>query len=240
MKLKVLSWNIWQGNKLDLIIEFLKNAKADIIALQEVIEKDDTNTAAIIAEALGYKLVYYPAIQENTFGVPQGNAILSKYPIIESKPHLLSDISLYVNTPESEPRIAVETTIRLNGVSIKVFSVHLAYSHAFGPSRMRDLQIDNLLKLLPHSRTILMGDFNSYPDSKSLEKVSDVMKNTDTKLTEPTWTIYPFDYGEFRETELRHRLDYIYVSKDVHVENFRVEQSRGSDHLPISAIAHVK
>ena len=233
MKLKVLSWNIWHGNHLPEVIDFLKNADADVIALQEVIVKDGTNTAELIAEALGYAFAYYPAIQKD---YQQGNAIVSRYPIVESKPHLLSDENLYAETAETEPRIAVETTLVVDDINIKVFSVHLAYSFKFQPSQMRELQVDNLLKVLPKISTILMGDFNSHPDNSSIKKLSETMRNADQKLTDPTWTIYPFESRGFKETELRHRLDYIFVSKDLYAENFRVEQSTGSDHLPISAV----
>ena len=236
MKLKVLSWNVWQGYHLPVIIDFLKSANADIIALQEVIEKDETNTAALIAEALGYEFVYYQAIQQTGLGLPQGNAIVSKHSIVNSKRHFLSSASLYVNTPESESRIAVETTINVGNDKVTVFTTHLAYSHKFQHSKMRDSQVDNLLKFLPNSKTILMGDFNSYPNSSYMDKLNKVMNNADSELTDPTWTVYPFEYGGFKETKLRHRLDYIFTSKDLQAEVFKVEKSNGSDHLPISAI----
>jgi endonuclease/exonuclease/phosphatase family metal-dependent hydrolase len=239
MKLKILSWNIWQGKHLSEIIEFLKNAKADVIALQEVIVKDDKNTAEVIAKELGYVYAYYPAVEQNYFGCQQGNAIVSRYPITEQKVHILSNESLYVNTAETEPRIAVETTLLVDDINIKVFSVHLAYSHEFQPSHMRELQVDNLLKVLPKTSAILMGDFNSHPDNPIIGKLDTMMKNADLKLTEPTWTIYPFEYQGFRETELRHRLDYIFTTPNMHAEDFRVEHSKGSDHLPISATIEV-
>lgn len=237
--MKVLSWNIWQGNHLPEIIDFLEKADADVVALQEVVVKDGSNTAELIAKALGYFYEYDPAIQQNAFGVPQGNAVLSRYPIAERKAHMLSDEDLYAKTAETEPRIAVETTLVVNDINIKVFSVHLAYSHKFQPSKMRELQVDNLLKVLPQTSTILMGDFNSHPNNSVIEKLGEVMKNADAKLTEPTWTIYPFKYRGFKETELHHRLDYIFVSKDLRTEHFQVEQSKGSDHLPISAVIEI-
>lgn len=233
MKLELLSWNIWQGQHLPEIIEFLKTANADIIGLQEIIEKDSTNTAKEIARELDYNYVYYQAIEKTRLGYPQGNAILSKYPIKESKCHFLSDLSTYVNTAESEPRIAVEAEIKIDNKSLRVFTVHLAYSHKFQSSKIRDLQVDNLIKLLPHKETILLGDFNSHPDSAYMTQLNKLLQNTDADLTQPTWTIYPFDYEGFKETELKHRLDYIFVTKDIKVLDFSIGKSKGSDHLPI-------
>ncbi len=233
MTLKLLSWNIWQGQHLSEIIDFLKTADADIIGLQEVSERDSSNTAAVIAHKLGYNFVYYRAIDKTRLGYPQGNAILTKFPILKSKCNFLSDLNLYKNTAESEPRIAVEAEININGKSLTVFTVHLAYSHKFQSSKMRDLQVDNLIKLLPNKQTMVLGDFNSHPDSSYMNKLNNHLQNTDADLTQPTWTIYPFDYEGFKETELKHRLDYIFVTKDIEVLDFEVGKSRGSDHLPI-------
>ena len=58
MKVKILSWNIWCGTYLDEVTEFLKNANADIIALQEVVEDERGNLVEIIAKELGYKYVH--------------------------------------------------------------------------------------------------------------------------------------------------------------------------------------
>ncbi len=236
MQIKVVSWNIWQGYHLKEVISFLTKSNADVIGLQEVIEKDGTNIAAVIAKELSYECAYHRAIDKTRLGFPQGNAILSKYPIEKSIPHMLSDMSFYKDTAETEPRLAVEAKINIKDKLLTVFTVHLAYSHKFQNSEMRNLQVDNLIKLLSDTRTVLIGDFNSHPDSSYMAKLSDVMVNTDKDLTTPTWTIYPFDYEGFKETELRHRLDYIFVSKDIKVDSFKVEDSKGSDHLPISSI----
>ncbi|MBI2039661.1 endonuclease/exonuclease/phosphatase family protein [Candidatus Microgenomates bacterium] len=239
MQIKVVSWNIWQGHHLKMIISFLKQNNADVIGLQEAIEKDGTNTAAVIAKELGYQCSYHRAVDQTRLGYPQGNAILSRYPIAKSIFHKLSGLSLYKNTAETEPRIAVEAKINTGNNMLTVFTVHLAYSHQFKESKMRNLQVDNLIKLLPSARAILMGDFNSHPDSLIVTKLNQVMVNADQNLTVPTWTVYPFNVEGFAETKLRHRLDYIFVSKDIRVRSFRVKDSEGSDHLPVSAIVEI-
>ncbi len=240
MKITVLSWNIWQGKHFPEIIDFLRDKDADIVGLQEVIEKDGTNTAEEIAAALKLNHAYYQAINKTRLGHPQGNAILSKYPIEVSKRHFLSPPELYQDTAETEPRIAVEAKIRIGNDLLTVLTVHLAYSDRFEHSDMRDLQVQNLIKILPKSETILMGDFNSHPEDPNISRIGKVLANADEKPTEPTWTLYLHDYEGFREDKLRHRLDYIFASKDLSVEGFKIEQSRGSDHLPISAILSLK
>lgn len=236
MEIKVVSWNIWQGKHLPEIIDFLQGSNADIIGLQEVIEKDSTNTAQIIADKLGYQCAYYQAIDKTRLGFPQGNAILSRYSIKNSVGHLLSDPDLYQGTAETEPRVAVEMTLSIASSSLMVFTTHLAYSHMFQESQFRDLQVKNLIRLLPGNKAVLMGDFNSHPDSRYMKDLNQVMRNADPELAKPTWTVYPFDYEGFKETKLKYRLDYIFTTKDLSTHDFEVGRSMGSDHLPVSAI----
>lgn len=42
-----------------------------------------------------------------------------------------------------------------------------------------------------------------------------------------------------KETKLRHRLDYIFVSHDIKVLDFSVGKSKGSDHLPVIATVKI-
>lgn len=242
MQLKVLSWNIWQGKYLDKIIKFLELSSPDIIALQEVIESETVeNIAKQISDKLGYKYVYCNAFEtdrhETVYKI--GNAILSKYEITSESCHFLSSIDQYKNSAETEPRVATEVTMKINGKDLRAIAIHLAYSHKFQASKMRNLQVDNLIKLLQEDKTVLMGDFNSNSDGEAVKRVSKVLVNTDKKLTKPTWTVYPFDYRGFKETKLNHRIDYIFVSKDITVKNFEVGESDGSDHLPITAVIEV-
>src|SRR5947199_24580 len=102
MQIKVLSWNIWQGYHLDLILETLREQNPDIIGLQEVPEKDGTNVAQVLAEKLQYHCAYFRAIDMTRLGTPMGNAILSKLPIAESKRHFLSEPELYKGDAETE------------------------------------------------------------------------------------------------------------------------------------------
>ncbi len=239
MQIKVISWNIWQDFHLKEVVSFLRESNADILGLQEVIEKEGTNTAAVIADLLGYEYTYYRAIDKTRLGFPQGNAVLSKFPITKSTPHMLSTIDQYTDSAETEPRVAIDAQIEIDGNPLTIITTHLAYSHMFQESAIRNLQVDKLITVIPKTKTVLTGDFNSHPDSSYMQTLTTKLVNTDSELINPTWTVYPFDYEDFRETELKHRLDYIFVTPDISVTDFRVESSKGSDHLPISAILEI-
>lgn len=128
--LKVLSWNIWGGKYLEEIVTFLKTVDANIIVLQEVIENETGNTAMTIANKLGYECVYGIGMKMSSkwAGPPRekeeiisfGNAILSKYKIVESKIHELSD---------EKRRVAVQANIQIGNNILHVFSIHLQHNH---------------------------------------------------------------------------------------------------------------
>lgn len=246
MKLKVTSWNIWKGKHLTEIISFLRTSKPDIIGLQEVIEErindSKKNTAELIAKELDYNFVYYKSFTNNRHEkvLDQGNAILSKYPIKKSRCHFLSDLDFYKNNAETEPRNLIETEIEFNNKTFNIFVTHLAYSHKFQDSQTRNYQVDKLLKFLTKKDTILLGDFNCEISSKEISLLLNVLKNADFKTPKvPTWTIFPYNYHGFIENELKHRIDNIFVTKEIKVSNFIIEDSKGSDHLPITAIIEI-
>lgn len=233
MQLKILSWNIWYNGDLDKVNEFLENFNADIIGLQEVMRVDsDVKLSKRLKEELGYKYVYAPAVQIPIHGVQTevGNAIFSKYPIISHTVHNLS---------EKDNRIAIQADIQIKDKILHVFSVHIIHTHQ-QKSELQDLQATNLVKVLPTENTILMGDFNSLPQSSPIKIINNVLRNTDSNLL-PSWSVYP--YGCKDKTcvpgGIKYKLDNIFTSKDLQTSLFKVEESKASDHLPISVLIEV-
>ena len=187
MKVKILSWNIWCGTYLDEVTEFLKNANADIIALQEVVEDERGNLVEIIAKELGYKYVHAIGMNMPVRFLPKyekddkrtikfGTAILSKYKIVDSKIHELVD---------ENKRLVVEADIKIGNEILHIFSIHLKHTHQ-KPSEIQDVETENLLKLLPEKNTIVMGDFNALPESSVIQKVNQVLQNIETNSITPT------------------------------------------------------
>ena len=237
MKLKLLSWNIWCGTYLDEVIEFLRTANADIIALQEVANDDRGNISEIIAKELGYKYVYttdidmplkyLPSYEKDDDGtIKMGNAILSKYEIVNSKEH---------NLIENKSRTVLEASVKIEDKMLNIFSVHLRHT-CQKQLDFQDLQAENLLKLLPKENTIVMGDFNSLPESGVIEKVNNTLHNTEIGSNTPTWSVYREGCTSCLVDKIIHKLDYIYTTKDIETSSFVVHASKASDHLPVSVI----
>lgn len=235
MQLKVLSWNIWGGKNREQVIAFLKSTPFDVLALQEVTvrEKNGTleNDADVIAQALGYHVSYAKSFRTDRH-VPvydMGNAIISKFPITQSITHSLSDLSTYEKNASTEPRNALQTDISVENTMVHVVSTHLGYSEDLQATPLQLQQVDTLLSAIPSTHTILMGDFNSEPSSKIIKKVEQQLQHTDSNVLTPSWT------NMRKDEHPKHRIDYIFVSKDLHTRSFDIKESDASDHLPLFA-----
>jgi len=79
--LRVVTWNLHHGEKLEQAIETLEDAPelrdADILLLQEI----DVEGVEAIAQKLHYNYVYYTAFFHPRFKKEFGNAILTKWPL---------------------------------------------------------------------------------------------------------------------------------------------------------------
>lgn len=228
MELKIISWNIWDEGHFDEIAQFLKSSEADIVGLQEVLPFSKSIPIIEFLTSLGYEHVYAPARLSGGEKEEMGNAVFSKYPIVNSAVHVLS---------EENKRIAVQADITVEGKIVHVFSVHLLHTHQKASS-IQELQVENLLKVLPQEKVIVMGDFNATPDSVAVQKVRSVLTDTDT-TSAPTWSVYPEGCPVCNPLEIDIRMDYIFVSSEIKTISSAVEASKGSDHLPISAIVEV-
>ena len=224
MELKILSWNIWYDGNFKEISKFLKEANADIICLQEVVPDDPTRDTLSFMKKLGYQSVFAPVHTIKKDGRTMSNAIFSKYPIVYSKTIILSEI---------ESRNALQADIKIGEKILHIFCTHLLHTHQ-KHNETQELQANNLLKVLPKENTLAMGDFNATPESIVIKKMRNIM--TDCELS-PIPTLNPdfFDCSVCDSKEvLNTRLDYIFTSKDIRTDSFRVYKVSGSDHLPIS------
>ena len=225
MKLKIVSWNIWCYGYFKKIADFLKKADADIICLQEVIESAKEENISTFLANLGYKHIYADSMQITKDGknVFMGNATYSKYPILSSKVHVLS---------KEDKRIALEANIQIGESILHIFNTHLTHEHLM-PSSKRATQVDNLIKVLPKEKVLVMGDFNTTQVSREIKKLSKILNNSD-KTFAPTWSVYPQGCEGCKPQKVEHRLDYIFASHDIKVKSAKVDYNEGSDHLPVS------
>lgn len=232
MEIKIISWNIWFGKFYDTVVDFLAKSEAPIIGLQEVTQTKTgkNNIGQKLARKLGYNYTYATGMDLEPHGIPlvMGNAVLSKYPIISTQVHNLS---------QSQNRVAVQANIQVNKDIIHIISAHLLHTHQH-ESPTQNEQAKNLSSLVPKTKTVIMGDFNSTPTSSPIKIMCEKF-NTPTDITKPTWSMYPEGCEECLPQELNIRLDYFFTSKDIVYKDFKIHSSKGSDHLPMSITIEV-
>jgi endonuclease/exonuclease/phosphatase family metal-dependent hydrolase len=155
--LKVVSFNIEYARETRRAIRILRSETklrdADIILLQEM----TAPTTKMVADSLGMYYVYYPAIYNRLIRHDFGNAVLSRWPIIEDAKLILPSRSRIARTQ----RIATAATIDVNGRRLRVYSTHFGTPADLGwEGRVSQLRF--ILDDAAHFPQVLVGgDMNS-------------------------------------------------------------------------------
>ncbi len=166
--LAVISYNIAYGRNIEqalMEIRELESKKTlDIILLQEM---DETGTQAIARE-LQLNYVYFPATIEPKYRRRFWNAVLSRWPIIDSQKLILPHISL----SDRMKRVAVRAIIRIEEIDIQAYSIHT--EPVFIWPKHKQEQCTGILNNLGSEAkyVIVGGDFNSFTqaDVEKLER----------------------------------------------------------------------
>jgi endonuclease/exonuclease/phosphatase family metal-dependent hydrolase len=256
--MKLLNINI--GIKIDnskKIADFVKKVDADLVAIQEIIRhlektvKRKFRSKEDIEKRLGdlypYKffgpLWVARAINEGDkiivdFGgeVEQGNEILTKYPIIEAtNEHYYKSYSYALDWSnwknEDHGRALQVVELSVGSKRLQVLNLHgIWMKDKRGDERtLRQCRyvIDAARK--KHLPTIITGDFNLFPETESIQLINKEFRNLieEYKIE----TTRPDFMDELEEG--RNVVDYIFVSDEIKVGDFKVMDTDISDHLPM-------
>lgn len=221
--LRVATWNIWWRfgpweARLPLIIEELRRVHADIVCLQEVWGADDTSSADVIADALGYERCHVGLVEFSP-RVTFGNAVLSRWTITGAEHRRLPA----AGQPD-EHRLVLRADVDGPRGPLQVFSTHLNWR--FDQSAVRLEQVAALAEFVQASRPrpyppIVCGDFNAPPDSdeiRTLTGAAPVVGDLvlvdawrQVHATDPgfTWdNVNPFVAAQLEQTR---RIDYVFT-----------------------------
>lgn len=233
MSLKIMSYNIHACIGMDGILDperiatVFAEENADLIGMNEV-DLGTERTGGVdqtrqIADQLGYHYVFGPAMAYG--GGEYGNALVSRYPIEVIQNHklpFLQDIS-------KEPRAILECSVDVEGSQLRVLVTHLGLDVS-----ERELSINYIADLLQGSDTptILIGDFNiRYHESfGELEPLMAMLKDAPAEIGKED-EILTFDAHEPTA-----RIDYVFLSKELMVEDVYVVKTEASDHLPLVCV----
>jgi endonuclease/exonuclease/phosphatase family metal-dependent hydrolase len=204
--------NYFKPSKISQIASMLAKSKADIIGLVEV----DTGSfrskdqAKYIAEKLSYNHISTNKRDwTSKFQVlwHQQLAILTRYPILETKEHWFS---------VGFNRMALEAILQVGKNKVSVILTHLS-PYRFG-AKTRKIQIKELTGIISKikRKVILLGDFNQ--EHLAIPN----LKSCGTLKTFPSW-------------KPDRQFDYIFVNKSTHVKSAHITPCQFSDHLPLYA-----
>lgn len=155
-RIRIATYNVHSGVGVDRrfrperILAVIAEIEADIVAMQEVLSPvAGFDVHEHLRDATGFHLATMATMQ--LAGGTFGNAVLSRWPIVDVVEHSLS-----VGT--REPRGALDVTLRRGQRTLRVISTHLGLS-----ATERSQQTERLLDIVragPDVPTFLAGDFN--------------------------------------------------------------------------------
>lgn len=206
----------------EIMARAIVDCGADVVGLNEMRGEgphpDYTAQTERLSELTGMKYYYFAPALHLKKGL-YGNAILSKYPIARVENIQIPDPDSKKYSKHYETRCLLKAELE-GGITVLV-------TH-FGLNP--DEQENAVRTVLAHTvqeKCILMGDFNARPGDPVLVPIREKMKDT-ADLFEKELFSYPSDAPT-------HKIDYIFVSRDIEVLGADIPPVVASDHRPHTA-----
>ncbi len=223
----IMTYNIRHGVGMDGILDLertarvIEAAQADIVILNEVDEGTARSLGVHQADSLGVLLDLFAVFGRSIDydGGQYGNALLSRYPILDFRIVDLSTDSLL------EGRSVFLSRIDCRGDTLTILGTHLGLSQ-----EERWEQIQRIIKVLPEeNRMILAGDFNFESSSQAYGLLTKSLRDGLAEFAVEPPPTFPADKPD-------RRIDYIFIGEaieGVKVAEFQhPEISNASDHQP--------
>lgn len=236
VRLRVATYNVHKCKGLDQrtrperIARVLRELKADVIALQEVLSfpRSDPpeDQAAYLAQALEPKYHYWLGENRKHRGAAYGNVVLSRFPIVHMH-------NYDITRSGRERRGCMRVDLDLGGRLLHVFNVHLGTGF-FERRYQGDLLVGREILINPELRAprIVLGDFNEWTRGLATRLLRQHFAEVDVKNGQPRRRTFP------GVLPLLH-LDHIYYERGLRLADFRIHRSRlalvASDHVPLVA-----
>ncbi len=195
--LKVMTYNIQAGcdaeaeRSYDRQLALIRQVDPDILALQETdttrISMNNDDLVRYFAGKLGYYSYYGPTTVTGTFGT----AILSKYPLQDTR-----SVFTYSDTDEIG---TAEATITVDGRTFHFHDVHPDGSDAAKLVFAQSL----VQRTSGESNAIALGDYNAREDAQSYQVVA-------AALTDAWKSLHPNEVGQGKGW-----IDHIFLSRDL-------------------------
>ncbi len=257
-QIKLVTYNIRYANKHDSLNDWnhrkfgltnqLKNYKADFIGLQEALH----HQIKFIQQELGQSFEYLGVGRD--YGDTLGEYCplfyrKEQYEILESSKNYTFWLSETPNIPSKSwdaalPRIATGALFKNTMTNEKVFVLNTHFDHVGVLARKNSMKlISEKLKTFVEKgiHVVLMGDFNLQPSEEPIQWITQQIiqdtRNSDVGISHGE--NLKFTFNGFKKSTTGPIIDYIFISPNMVVKQFIVDQSvRGenlffSDHFPV-------
>lgn len=232
--------NYWNPDQFDRVAAVINSQKPDFVTLSEVDSVTNRNHKYFMAKELASRTGMYYAYAKAINMTPgsYGDAILSKYPILEVRRYKLYPDPMQ-GSEQAEDRAMCAIRVEVEGLPLWIASVHLDHRE----NEMSRVKQANDLKSLVgqlDGSLIVGGDLNAKPNSETMNIIFQYMTPQYPSATEAYYT-WPSKYdGQEKPTKL---IDYILLKKEernLSCVSYRVVNEAASDHCAVVATFKVK
>jgi endonuclease/exonuclease/phosphatase family metal-dependent hydrolase len=235
-EIRILTYNIRHGEgmdhkvDLDRIADVIRDAKPDLVALEEVDQgtdrTDHVDQPAELGRLTGMQAVFGHNIDFQGGGY--GTAVLSRLPIQSHESHKLK--SFYEGTAAHPEQRGVQLIVLGSDADKLVFlCTHLDYRPDDSERFASVTTINELADKFSGKPVILAGDLNALPDSRVIGEFDKTWKRAGTN-----------DLLTFPADDPKRLIDYVYVRPvdgwEI-VEVRVIEEPVASDHRPLLVVA---
>lgn len=247
MKIKILTLNIWGGELLDRVINFIRKEDPDIALLQEVNNgMDGLNSKFrsfyILRKELGFSYCSFESLFlgiRSGNKIPQGNAIFSRFPIGNQKAIFfdipfgefnLEEIKSNLGKNQFLPMGMLKTDVNVNRTDINCYNIHGIWGFD-GEDSARRLEMSKIIveEIKNKKNVILAGDFNLNPNTNTIKNIEVYLQNVFSNELTSTFNMKHKNIPGYATAVV----DMILVSKHFQVVNHYMPSVDVSDHMPL-------
>ncbi len=200
--------------------DFIRDSGASVVGLNEVFE----DQLGELAEALGWDAFFACGCEIG--GRRYGNAVVSRYPLLETAEVTIPDPEIPACDGYYETRVLLTFSVEVEGVGLRFICTHFGLNPDEAENAVKTVTAN-----LSGERQILMGDLNLQPDDPLLLPIRDRMNDTAPLLGENCLT-FPSDAPD-------RKLDYVFLSPDLTAVSADIPPLVLSDHRPCRCTVRV-
>jgi len=132
-----------------------------------------------------------------------------------------------------------------SGKNFYVFNAHFDHQGVVARRESGKLIVEKIKAIAKDAPVICMGDFNSTPETEQIKAISSLLNDTYVVSKQPPYGPVGTSNGFVFTAPMKHRIDYVFVSKHFEVSKYGVltdakDQRYPSDHLPVVANISLK